>query len=290
MALQELASAWVRANCPRGDVQANFVQSVDEAMRQEVGVAFLIGKDLTRTGRPFLVHFHCGELFAFQLTEREAERLKVKAQMLVASQGCTRHNHQRRPRPPVELLSVEIGGAEPLGQGSKIECLVEYRSGSHWELPLAIQVACGPSGSTNVRLFHHFLTLPHGERALRFSLPTPEFLLRPEPELAGPLPMFVQIGIMGEPESNAPVGPNSPGAMLVSLGLPSTRPPQPERYHKPRLGEQFTPPTPTPLLMTPEAIAIACQAGLIASPPPTDPPGLRFRGISDIRAVLVEIA
>lgn len=77
MILQELATAWMRANCPNADVQRDVLRQLDDAIGRSVGCSFVIGRNLTKSGAPYLVHCFCGELFAFQLTAQQAAGLNL---------------------------------------------------------------------------------------------------------------------------------------------------------------------------------------------------------------------
>jgi hypothetical protein len=114
MALRELAAAWVRANCPNPAVQRDFLRHLDRAMQRGVGCSFLIGRELTKSAKPTLVACHCGELFAFDLTLRRAERLHVNGDMLVCSQGATCQDHGSKPEPLIWLEEGEVDHAQAL--------------------------------------------------------------------------------------------------------------------------------------------------------------------------------
>ena len=55
MLLRDLAAAWVRSNCPRPDLQANLLQHFDHAAQRGVTCSFVVGRELTRSGKSYLV-------------------------------------------------------------------------------------------------------------------------------------------------------------------------------------------------------------------------------------------
>ena len=72
MIVRELAAAWLQANCPRRDMQENFLQHLDQSLQGRLNCSFIIGRDLTVAGKPFLVECFGGEFFAFELTPAQA--------------------------------------------------------------------------------------------------------------------------------------------------------------------------------------------------------------------------
>lgn len=290
MLLRDLALAWVTANCPSSELQHDFVQRLDEALLRSVGCSFIIGRKLTKAGKPYLVHCFCGELFAFQLTPRQAARLKVTDAMLVSASGLTRHNHEPHPDPPVRLGQVEVDNAESLDRSVPTKGLLKYRADQWWMMPLAIRAACEPAGRASKALYHHLDGVPRGEGSVRFLLaPIGDLRDRQGQPFGGVLPLFFQLCIVGEPEKTSPATPFGPSTHLGHL-LP--RAPQPPMHAPPlpqMLGEPFIPPSPMPTLMSAETMSFPSHAD--AWPPVTQasPAPPRFRAISDIRAVLVQV-
>jgi hypothetical protein len=290
MILRELALAWVRANCPRADVWEEVVQRLDEALRRGVGCSFHFGPKLTKAGKPYVVYCFCGELFAFQLTPRQAARLEVQDAMLVSGRGLTQHHHEPHPEPPVRLEQVEVDRADALDRLMPIRGTLKYRTDQWWIVPLAIQAACEPAGWTCVVLYHHLDGVPRGEGTVRFLMPPPDDLRdRQGRPFAGVLPLFFQVCIVGEPEKACRAVPLGPASLPGYLPPQAIQPPKHTLASVPKLGEPFLLPSPMPTLMTPETIRFSSPAGPWPEEPEAGPNRVRFRAISDIRAVLVEI-
>jgi hypothetical protein len=291
MSLRELAKIWVKANCPSKDVQNDFLKRLDDALQRGVGCSFIVGRELTKSTQPYLVYGYCGEFFAFQLTLSQATRMKVQDRMLVASLGRKPQNHDSHPEPLVQLADVKVDNAEHLDRVARIAGSLSMSSGQLWAMPLAVQVVCESPGGNSVILYHHFDHLPRGKDTLRFSLPPPTDLKdnagRP---LAGLLPLFIQIGIVGEPEANSKLNSNGlpkaptigqPAPVHPSMSMPGAMVQQ-------RLGEHFVPPLPVPSIITPDTMNFPPRPN--AEPLALSPePAHRFRAISDISAVLVQI-
>lgn len=291
MSLREIAKAWVKANCVSTDVQNEFLKRLDDALHRSVGCSFIVGQELTKSKQPYLVYGYCGEFFAFQLTPIQATRMKVQGRSLVASLGRKPQNHESHPEPLVQLMDVKIDSAEHLDRSTRISGSLSISSGQLWAMPLAVQAVCSSPGSNSVILYHHFDQLPRGEDVLRFSLPPLTDLKdsagRP---FAGLLAMFIQIGIVGEPETNSKLNSNGlPKA--PTYGQPAPVHPNmstPGAMVQQRLGEHFVPPSPVPSLMTPDTMNFPPRSNAVPLPPLMEP-SHRFRAISDVAGVLGQL-
>jgi hypothetical protein len=288
MIVRELAVAWVEANCPSTDVKSDFLRRLDDALGRSVGCSFVIGRNLTKSCVPYLVHCFCGELFAFQLTPQQAAGLNIGDSQLVSARGLTAHSHEPRPGSLVTLEQVTIDGAESLERSQRIRGTLKYRTDQWWAMPLAIVAVCEPPGRTNTVLFHHLDQLTQGQGEVHFQLP-PMHELRNQQgsHFTGVLPIFFQMCIVGEPEKTVPsaLGFSDPAHRSPQLA-PFGAPPQVVQQ---KLGEPFVPTSPLPTLMTPETMVAPsfsdpCSPAANSSPNPS-----RLRVISDIQAVLVEI-
>lgn len=289
MILRELAAAWMGANCPSIAVQKRFLHQLDDAIGRSVGCSFLIGRKLTRSGAPYLVHCFCGELFAFQLTPRQADGLNLGDSQLVSTRGLTAHNHGFRPDSLMTLDQVAIDGADSLERSQPLRGTLKYRTDQWWVLPLALVAVCEPPGRTNVVLYHHMEQLAQGEGEVRFQLPSMiELRNRNGGPFTGVLPLFFQICIVGEPEK----------AVRSALGVPGPAHGSPETMHfgsphpvvQQKFGEPFILASPPPALMTPETMVAFSFPDPGSPEADTRPNPNRLRAVSDICVVLVEIA
>lgn len=295
MTLRDLATTWIEANCPSKDLQNDFLRRLDEALMRSVGCSFIVGGQLTWAAKPYLVYCYCGEFFAFQLTPQQAASLNVQKNVLVSSFGLQRQNHQPRPQPLVQLKQVTIDHAERLDGSSSINGAISYWSDPMWALPLAVQVVCEPPGRNSTTLYHHFDRLSQGEGTLHFTLSPistvgDPFGVREAQAFEGVIPLFVQIGIVGEPEASSILhGPGIPEPPVFMH--PHPLPPLPIAFPVVRqpLGEPFVPPSPLPSRMTPDTMSFPPRQDAQPLVPLAAPSG-RFRTISDIGVVLVQFA
>ena len=120
MALRELATAWVRANCPLPDVQENFLHQLDHAAQRGANCSFMIGRELTRNGKPILVYCFRDEVFAFVLTPIQSARLNVTDNMLVCAESPRVNEPVPMVAPVVWLEDVEVDNAAALDRSQPI--------------------------------------------------------------------------------------------------------------------------------------------------------------------------
>jgi hypothetical protein len=277
MILSDLATAWINANCQRSDVQMELHARLDAALQRGVGCTFVLGRNLVRSRKPFLVTCYCGELFAFQLTPSQAASLDVDDHTLATSRGLSPHYHESRPEPAVRLVHVELDDATAHQRTVPLEGTLTYQADRLWMTPLALQVVCEPLGRASSVLYHHLNALKAGEQTVRFSLPAPRNLreLVDQPS-ASVVPVFFQLCHVGEPAKPEP----DHLMRHFQLPQPATNPP----FAK--LGEPYVPPPPAmpPIPTIPKRPSHIPPPGIVTPSPQV------FRGISDIRALLVEFA
>ncbi len=281
MIVRELAAAWLHANCPRADLQKTFLQYLDKTLQHRLNCSFIIGRDLTVAGKPFLVECFRGEFFAFELTPAQADRLKVSAKTVVCCKSLFQHDHGPKAAPTVWLEHVGVNHADALDRSAPITGTVRYRTTQFPFDPIAIQVVCEPPDRPHKILFHHLFRLPGPEGTVQFSLDALGDL--PDPSgtpFEGIVPLFFQIWMTKQPETPSPIQ----SALSAMHGVTRSHPPQsPLPPGRPPLGQL------QPTL--PKSFAPAASP----FPPPFNPfqqvaaQATEERPISDIRAVLVEI-
>ncbi len=281
MNLRELAAGWVRANCPRTDVQEDFLQYLAGAIQTRVNCSFMIGQNLINSGKPFLIWCFCGEFVAFELTPPQAARLQVADSLLVCAKGVREYDQRPSVAPIVCLEQVEVNQAAALDRSSPIAGTLRYRTDRFILEPLVIQVIFEPPGRASCTHFHHLFNLPPPEGTLPFSVaPFGELHDENGTPFAGVLPLFFQLWTTGEQVTTG-FG-SSPSSPFVVPKMPRPNRPSLPPSWQPAGASQSS--TLGPILPT-----------TTPYPPPYDPtaqvrpPAQQERPISDVRAVLVEI-
>jgi hypothetical protein len=259
MVLREMATLWAAANFPRPDVQAYFVQQLDQAIQRQVTCSFVIGPKLTKDNKPYLVYGFRGELFVFELTSEQIARLGLKDEGMRCGEGL--QPAEWNPiEPRIRLESIKVDGSPTLNREARIAGSLSYHSDRTFLGPLALHVVCEPAGCGCTTLYHHFSLLLQPKGDLKFIVDRLGDLKNRQGEIfLGIVPLFFQIWTAGELQNPQPrpAFPKQPDHLQQMLLDPRTRLPSPAQVALPE---------------TPRAQA-----------PRLDRP------ISDIRAVLVEV-
>lgn len=280
MSLREIVAAWARANCPREDVQASLLGSLDHSMPKQRMCTFTIGKLLTRSGKPFMVSCFGGELFAFELTDDQVKRLEVEDAMLVHSEALHAQSHRSAANPVITIEQVVVDAAQEVDRAKPITGTLRYRSKQILSRPLVVRVALERPGRGSVTLFHYLYDLYPAQGEIRFQLRALDESYHPDPKQRSPrqaTPLFFQIWTTSQlgPASGAPPPGRAPvpGTWPGAPSGPRSTPPH-----------WMLPPLPPPVQprSTPFPPAYA-SSPLAALPDANESP------LSDIRAVLVEI-
>lgn len=288
MALRDLAIAWVQATCPRLDVQQNFLQHLDHAIHRGATCSFMIGRELTKSDKPFLVYCFRDELFAFELSPEQSARLNVTDNMLV----CAESPRVNEPVPTVEPLvwleDVEVDNAASLNRSQPITGTLRYRTKEFIAEPLAIRAVCEPPGRASTILSHHIFCLPPPEGAIQFSLPAIRNLRDAAgKEFTGLVPLFVQMWLTKKHATQADLPfPRTPLPKAPSFG---TAPPIPMPHQSalPKTSAFAT--TPKPATPASSLFPPTYDPGSLAPPPPVGGNLQEERPVSDVRAVLIEL-
>jgi hypothetical protein len=278
MALRELATAWVRANCPNRAVHKDFLKHLDRAVGHGVGCTFLVGRELTKRAKPMLVTCHCGELFAFDLSTQQIERLCVNDNMLVCWPGATRQDHGPKPEPLVWLEEVDVVHASCLDRNAPITGTLRYRTDRLFLEPLAIHVTCEPPGRASMTLYSYPPALHPPAGAIRFSCSSlGDMPDRDGVRFAGAVPLFFRVFTADEPVRPAVAAPHV--APIHGSHTPATSWP----HHVP-LPPTSGLPSIKPVMPAHMPFPPTYDPGVPVVPNTTE-----VRAISDIRAVLVDV-
>lgn len=278
MSLREILAAWAQANCPRREVRASLLQALDQATPKSMTCTFMLGRLLTRNGKPFLVSCFGQELFAFELTEEQIAQLEVADEMLVCCETMHVRSHRRATDPVVTIESVALDNANSLDRSQPITGTLRYRSTHRLLKPLALRVAMEHPSFGSVTLFDYLHDLFPTQGEIKFKLGALGRIdgkdKNPSPRV---LPLFFQFWTTKQfepPHGGVPLGPSSP-----PFPHSTPFPPVAQRKTVPR-----SPSWAQPLLPMSSTF-----------PPPYDPgpmagfPDANEDPISDIRAVLVQI-
>jgi hypothetical protein len=260
-------------------VQADILRRVDQAFEQRVGCSFAVGHELTRTAKPYLACCYCGEFFVFELSPSQVACMDLQPKMIVCVHTFSEQDHGVKPAPVVYLEEVQVDHADALDAIAPITGTIRYRTDEFFTEPLVIKAVCDVPGVASMELYHHLFSLIPPEGTIRFTLAAIGEVPFPSKEpIAGVLPLYFQICTPGD-KTNPPSPPPTP------FTHPKSKPAKPTHA-----------PTWKPAGM-PGWSGIKPVAPATSLYPPTYDPGPQVpaspspeRPLSDIRAVLVEIA
>ncbi|HZL35763.1 MAG TPA: hypothetical protein VFC78_10675 [Tepidisphaeraceae bacterium] len=192
---------------------------------------FIIGAELTNSGKPFLIHCWSHELFSFQLTDEQAARLAVPTAGFRHGNGpAPSAEHPRRPirtaPAPISLDSVVIEHASALDPYAPIIAHIEY-SGADSQICTAgmlwaASIVYHPGNALEKTAFHYPFgpILPSGKIDAQFSPMSEHGQLAPQ----SPVVLFAEICLVPDrrgqpnllPSRGFLFGAFTPPGMVVS--------------------------------------------------------------------------
>lgn len=144
--LEDLANAWLNANCPMPKVRRDLVRELLGAERKGSNFSAAIGRNLTKSHKPYLVCGYAGELFVFELNQRQAGSLEAKDNT-VTFHGFGRPELLRGPPPVVRLDDFHLDPISNRKDTDPISGECRYSVAAHLPIPYAAMAAyeLGPS-------------------------------------------------------------------------------------------------------------------------------------------------
>ena len=191
---RELTIAWTRRNCPDPRVLKDVIRRFDEAASN--GFLLLIfGKHLTKSRASYLVVSHHQQMFAFELTSRQARNLEAHPDALGAlSRKRPRDDAEAAKNPTVMLSHLIIDNADEQDLNAPITGHVLYQSAdSHLENVAVRMTYDLPDGAT-VSHYDHPMGLLPASGLLRFRLTPFKNDMADQPRvLPKTLPVFIEL-------------------------------------------------------------------------------------------------
>jgi hypothetical protein len=261
MILREMATLWARTNIPYAEIQTIFFRHLEDAIRRQVTCSFTIGPMLTKSNRPFLVYGFRGELFVFELSPEQANRLGIKENGLHCGDSVRPATWNQAIEPMVRLDNISVESSTALDREARITGSLSYRSERNFLEPLALRVVCDPPGRACTTFYLHLSLLNKPEGDIKFATEKLGDLTNKHGEkFVGIVPLFFQIWTAGEFQN--------PHTARPAIPTPTPARAQPTNF--------------TPRNRLPASARVAMSEQSPAQPKLDRP-------ISDIRAVLVDV-
>jgi hypothetical protein len=114
------AATWVRSNCINAKMVKDLLRFLFDASAAGANCWFLIGGGLLRSGSATLVHCFVGELFVFQLTDRQAALQGADSRTMCSGLGRSPFQQMRAPAnvaislDRLELLNTALNQTTPI--------------------------------------------------------------------------------------------------------------------------------------------------------------------------------
>lgn len=189
---RELTIAWANRNCPDPRVVKDVALRLDEAAAAGGHLLLVVGKRLTRSRTPYLVISHRREMFAFELTSKQAKNLESRPDALGAfvRRRLDEVEATAPEDPAVMLTNLVIDGADKLDPAAPVTGHLEYQSSSPRPAGVAVRLMYDVSGRATVSHFDHPLGYLPASGTLRFRFSP---LKAADRDLPRTLPVFVSL-------------------------------------------------------------------------------------------------
>lgn len=189
---QSIAIAWAGTQCVIPNARAQLMEHLAATSEHHRDCSALLGRALTRGGKPYLMHSVSGECFVFELAVDQARQLEIQDNMLVRIIG---HEREERGLPPrlVSLETLSIKHNAVVRQSQPITGTLRFAMLTSYPFPLAIRLSydlpSGPWVSSEYRC-------PRVAMADTVSFSFPEFASatgKKDARFVGPAALFFQV-------------------------------------------------------------------------------------------------
>jgi hypothetical protein len=106
--LEDLAAGWLEVNCPSPKMRREFMRGLLDAERKGRNFTVVIGRNLNKAHKPYLVCGHAGELFVFQLNPQQAANLQAADDQMCFHRIGGETELLRGPPPVVRLDQLQL--------------------------------------------------------------------------------------------------------------------------------------------------------------------------------------
>lgn len=172
---RRLAVQWVRANAPI--VEPNLLTSFDRAAQRQVNCTFAVSRELTKTKTPHLLSCYGGEVFVFQLTQRQAKTFHAVKNTMECVEGGPSLELPPSARPRIDVSELRFDDADGLTVEEPIRGSLYYSKCGDFEYPGTICLAMEFGLTGLCRKTHYYYPpqglLPEGDLNFTFTAVAP---------------------------------------------------------------------------------------------------------------------
>lgn len=217
--LRTLASKWARLNAPI--VEDDLLTSVDRAIERGVNCTFAISRELTKAKTPRLLSCYGGEVFVFELTQRQAKSFNALQRNMQCIEGGQCLELTPDAPPLIDLDDLRFEHSDGLASDERIRGSVFYQKREGFDFPgsvcLSMEFSLGNICRTTNYYYPPAGLLPEGELEFSFD-PIDSPRHAPKKGFIGPIVAHVRfIGTMNSKVAEGRVPLSNSGAALIEV-------------------------------------------------------------------------
>jgi hypothetical protein len=172
---RRLAVQWARTNAPV--VEPNLLTSFDRAAQRQVNCTFAVSRELTKTKTPHLLSCYGGEVFVFELTQRQAKSFNAVKNTMQCVEGGPSLELPPSTPPLIDVSELRFDDADGLAADEPIRGSLYYSKRGDFGYPgtvcLSMEFALGGRCRTTHYYYPPQGLLPEGDLEFTFTSVAP---------------------------------------------------------------------------------------------------------------------
>lgn len=216
---RSLAVEWARATAPV--IETNLLETLDRVAKRNLNCTVAVSRELTKAKTPCLLSYYGGELFVFELTQRQAKTFHALNQTMECVEGGPSLAFAPTTPPLIDLSELSIDDADGLSGEQPIHGRLYYEMRDGVAFPgtvcLAMEFALVNQCRKTLFYYPPQGLLPEGELLFTFPPAAP----KQDKQGAGFVgPIIAHVRFLGTMNPKAPGGHvplSNTGAALVEL-------------------------------------------------------------------------
>lgn len=217
---RRLAQEWARASAPC--VESKLMSDLDRADDRDVNCTFAISRELTNSNTPFLLSYYGGEIFVFELTQRQAKSFHALNRTVQCVEGGPSMRPPSAATPLYDLSDLRIADADGQPAQEAVRGTVYYEKQGDECFPgrvfLSMEFDLLHLCRKTLNYYPQHALLPEGELAFTFPPAVEEQNQRGAGELTGPIVVHVRLmGAMDPKVREGRVALSNAAAAVVEL-------------------------------------------------------------------------
>jgi hypothetical protein len=219
-ATRRLAEEWARATAPV--IETNLLETLDRVAKRNLNCTVAVSRELTKAKTPCLLSYYGGELFVFELTQRQAKTFHALNQTMECVEGGPSLSFAPMTPPVIDLSELSIEDADGLSGEQPVRGSLYYEMCGDATFPgtvvLAMEFALVNQCRKTLFYYPPQGLLPEGELQFTFPPAAPKQDKNGAGGFIGPIVAHVRfLGTMNPKVPGGHVPLSNTGAALVEL-------------------------------------------------------------------------